>query len=336
MKKKIWIGILIILLLFVVSKIYTGIKDSELMKNTNTQLESLLEPYINNTVIVMNEDKFYCRINHAKLSDNVEVYKKELRCSAYVTFDVYKNEVKEENLYDTMGIYMDVWRLNLEGDFFASGTGRDSELSYKREIFQKMAYHVSHVTKENLKRKSSLEDHGTSYTSSRGHGRLDEDNIKINEYGEITSPGEVKYSYIEYSEDLSMKFTTKFYIEDFKKYHEMHIKVEKAEGDYHPLWDLKADNINEITFYKKDNHENRRTISDSSTILELVEYLKSMPFTKYEEQGQNVGSVYYIAFDKYQHDFRLTENAVYTNFDHANCIGEEYVNDILEILSRAK
>lgn len=327
---------LIIVILFVSSKIYNGLKDSELMEKTNTQLKSLLEPFINNTVVVMNEDKYLYRIKHVKLSDEVEIYKKELRCLAYVTFEVYKNEVKEQNLFDTMGIYIEVWKLDAESDFFTSATTSFNDLSYKKEIFWRFTDSVFDTVYENIKRDSSEVAPGSSYSSSWGQGTSDEDKIEINGFGEIISPGEVNYSYIRYSEGLSMKFTTTFFIKDFKKYHEMHIMVEKAEGDFHPLWDMKADNIEEIKFHEKDNYENIRTISDSGTIQKLVEYLKSMSFTKHDEQVQDVEFDYFIDLNEYEHHVILTKNAVYTNDNHAECIGKEYVDQILEILGEVR
>lgn len=332
MNRKFWITLLVIIILIVSYKVYSRNSDKNLMDKTNEQLKSLLEPYINNTVVVIDEEKYFLRIKEVKLSDYVETYKSTLDYFAHISFDVYKGKENKDNFIDNISIEMEVWRKDLESDFFTRGG--QSQRSYKSIIFHEICYTVFNSIYENMISDLPTEELMSNYDTLRSNGNSDEDNIKYNEYGEITLKGDVRYEETFYAKGLSMKFTTTFYLEDFKEYHEMHINAERLDGDYHALWDLKKEDIDKVTFHYKGNYEGKKIITNKYTIEELIKYLKSIPFEQSEEQVTRYEYLIHIQLGDYNKDVTLSNDAIYTNLDHAVCKGENYVKKVIEILEK--
>ncbi len=310
---------------------YSFYNDKIIMQKTNMELQSLFEPFINNTVVVIDKDKYFLRIKEVKLSDHVKPYKYSLNDSAYVIFDIYKNKISADKLINTRGIHMSVWRTDLNSKFVTTAKTM-SDISYKSDIFNELTYLVFDSFNESIENSLLNQYAQEEYASTSGHGRYYEDEIEINRFGEITSEGEVYYECILYRKGLSMKFTTRFYIENLQEYHEMHIKTEKAEGDYHPLWDMKVDDIDKIEFYYDGNYEGKSTITKKNSIRKMVTYFKSIPFEKLDEPVSNFDTYIYITFDNYQYNVLLSKNAVLTNSNHALCKGENFVKQIIKIL----
>ncbi len=299
------------------------------MEKTDKQLVTLLKPFINNTVLIMDGDKYILRIKEASLSDYVEPYENVLEHEAMVRFDVYKNQISDDNYIDNEYIRMNVWRKDLNSDFFTSAKSDRTGMSYKARIFSKLTYMLFDNDYKDIRDKDR-ESHSVS-----GHGSYNEDNIEYNKYGQIIKKGDVEYYSIDYGKGLSMKYTTKYYIEDFKKYHEMNVKVEKIQGDYHPLWYLKSEGLEDISFHYRGNYKDKKIIYSKDTIEKVVKYIKSLSFEEVDKDTGNYEPYIYLKLDEPLVNVTLGKDYIYINSADAYCKGEEYVKKLIDILESA-
>ena len=70
--------------------------DKNIINEIDNDIRKLLAPYIDNIIVTIGEDKYYLVTKKAKLSDNTEDYQNNLKFSAVVTFDIYKNRTINE------------------------------------------------------------------------------------------------------------------------------------------------------------------------------------------------------------------------------------------------
>lgn len=326
-----------IILLVILVSILLGIgfntssDNRKLKAEIDKQIENIASSNLNGLEIALEKDAFRLRVHQAELSENMDDYRQKLNTSAHITYRIFKlGEVDEVLFYEGI-LIMEIWRPNVESDFIILGNDRrQSSRSYYGQILNDFAW--KYFSEESIRQTSekSIEPSEMS-TSSRSSSSYNED-FKVDDFGEIIEPGELHFQSIHYDKNLSMTIRGYATVNNIKEPIMIVMKVDQVVGDYHPYWNLNKETINEVAFYFKDNYEGKVIISDTGIIAALIDYIKNLQFEKLEEQVMNIDECAYIMLESYEHNIILSQNAIYTNSNHAVCKGEQYVKDILEIL----
>jgi hypothetical protein len=264
-------------------------------------------------------------------------YQDALDSRANVRYGVYQRIQDEDTLFFQGLLSMHVWRENLENPFHVSGLERnDRDVSFIKQIINDFSWQVFYQEDRALIEPFDdfeRPEEGAATVSSRSSSTYQED-FELDSWGNVIKPGMLNFESIHYSMQLSMAFQVEEEITDLKNPFSIKLEGLRASGNYHPLWNLEATDVENFDFYKKDEFEHRKTIKDRKIIEELLAYLKSISFDIESEQIMTVDDEAYIQFKNYEHHIILTQDAVYTNSNYAVSYGEEQVQRIIEIVTQ--
>jgi hypothetical protein len=227
---------------------------------------------------------------------------------------------------------MEVWRSNVESDFYLLGNDRyQSSRSYFGQILTDFSWKLFNVEMEKQNSDNPMEL-GVNFKSTRSSSSYTED-FEMDDFGKVTKAGKLNYDSVHYGKNLSMTINGHANVENMNQPVVVNMEIAIETGDYHPYWNLNEEQVTQIEFHYKGNYEEKVIINDLDTIKTLIEYIKNLQFEKFEEQIMNVDEYAYVMLDSYEHNIILSKNAIYTNSNHAICKGISFVDDILKIIS---
>ncbi|MDP3386829.1 MAG: hypothetical protein Q8S24_06315 [Eubacteriales bacterium] len=332
MRKKIGMLVIIIISILLVASTYINQNNKKLKVKIDRQIENLVASQLDGWKLETENDVYQIKIINAELVDGIDTYKEKLNTTAHITYHIVKCEEMSETLFYEGLLRMEIWRASVEDDFYMQGNERNQSVrSNFGQILSDFSWKIFNIERERMNSDNPI-DIGSAVKSSRSSSNYEEE-FEVNDFGEIVKPGILYYNSVHYGDNLSMTIIGHAYVENMNMPVVVTVKTDKEEGDYHPYWNLGKEQIKQMVFHFKDNYEEKITITDTHTIETFVHYIKSLQFEKFEEQILNIDEYAYIMIDSYEHNIILSKEGVFTNSNHAVCIGKQYVDDIKEIIN---
>lgn len=338
MKNKIKYLVLLIIITFIGSKLYSYYTNNQLVMDTNIQLYSLFEPVVSNTAFRIEDDIYLLRISNASLSQGIEPYKEAHRHKAMVHFNVYKNKISSETLIGSNYVQLEVWREDLKSDFKYSGRTRDMDSITHRA----MLYERFFVTYYDYVFNNTYKDLYRGGVTT-GYYKFDEDAVSYDYHGNLERTGIVHYKTGMNNDGLSIAFESSFNMTEYNQYTEILISKDMIKGNYHPFWNLKAESLEEIeVVYSKEGQRIKKDlITDRDAIDEVIQYIKGINFTR--SNVPNKSNYYHdisVMLDKYLfHYLHITNidgvQSIYAGSDEFVCKDEKVVAELLRLLEKA-
>lgn len=332
MRQKIVIFLIILVSILIAIGVYNNQDNRKLKTNTDRQIEYLAASQLDGMELVTENSVYKLRILSAELSDDIDVYKNKLNTTANIIYRIFKHDEVSEAVFHEGLLIIEIWRSNLESDFYMLGNGRhQSSRSFLGQILTDFSWKMFNMEAEKLNSDNPIEFGSDTKSTRSSSSHIEE--FEMDDFGKITKPGELNYHSVHYGKNLSMTINGYAYLENLFEPVVIVMEIAKEEGNYHPYWNLNNDQIKQMEFHFKDKYEEKVIITDLDTIKILIEYIRNLQFEKFEEQVMNIDEYAYIMLDSYEHNIILSKNGVYTNSNHAVCNGSSFVEDILGIVS---
>ena len=332
MRKKIVVLLIIITSILIAIGGYINQDNKKLKTQIDRQIENLVATQLDGLELITENGLYQLRVLGAELSGDIEAYKKELSTSAHVTYRIFKHEESTEVLFHEGLLIMEIWRADVESDFYLLGNDRyQSSRSYFGQILTDFSWKLFNVEMDKQNSDNPIEL-GVNIKSTRSSSSYIED-FEMDDFGKVTKAGKLNYDSVHYGKNLSMTINGHANVENMNQPVVVNMEIAKEKGDYHPYWNLNEEQLTQVEFHFKGKYEEKVIINDLDTIKTLIEYIKNLQFEKFEEQTMNIDEYAYIMLDSYEHNIILSKNGVYTNSNHAVCKGKIYVDNILEIIS---
>ncbi|WDV46358.1 hypothetical protein PV797_01360 [Clostridiaceae bacterium M8S5] len=321
MKKKIYIAIALVLVVFSCYKLALHEIEHNKIKKYNQNIKKFIEPYINNTSFIVNNDKYIFRVD--KVESDIIKYEHEKNevIQASIYYNIYKNNEIEDNLIENEIITFKFRDKSIDDS-------RDKFILYKKQN-RTIQYELFKDTVDAIIDKFGQEyeqKHGIDHIGGmNGHGYYNED-FDVNLDMELSKAGYCKYQLIEFTKVFSFRFTTdKFLLKDMKDTVQIPVKMEYVTGNYHPLWDMKITDIDDVTVDGINMGKDKA--------LKVIKLLKDAPFTLTQESfdSNDTTSIELIYGDRGYY-FDIGEDVIYTSRANAICKGKEYVDKLKAIL----
>lgn len=195
MRRKVIIFIVLFILFFVF--LVNIILKRNYIQSIDTQVEKLFRPTIENTVFLINEEKYVLGYNDSRFSKIDKRYYTRLEDEVLVEFSIYKDEINKNNLVSNSYYTPRVKRDTVEGDLYIYNTKRSNNIIDLVDVIFDEYFNLCAKEYDVMNELNGL-------------GQFEFDNIMYDEIGKLVEPAKVSCSeYIE-GEHLKIRFSTEF------------------------------------------------------------------------------------------------------------------------------